>query len=80
MYDELSKEVNLKVHNSATNFFLIECKSSLSQNISYLEHQGILIRDCSSFRSLNEKWARISLQKRNKNEILCKEIQNSFKN
>ena len=77
--NELSKIKNLKVHNSSTNFFLIESKFSLSSNITYLENKGILIRECTSFRSLNENWARISLQTRKNNKILCKEIQNSFK-
>ena len=76
---ELSKIKNLKVHKSSTNFFLIENQSSLSSNIIYLEKKGILIRECNSFRFLNENWARISLQTRKKNKIICKEIQNSFK-
>ena len=79
VYNALSKVENLKIHSSSTNFFLIESKSSLSPNIQYLEHKGILIRECSSFRFLNEKWARISLQSSKNNKILCKEIQNSFK-
>ena len=77
--NELSKIKNLKVHNSSTNFFLIESKFSLSSNIHYLEKKGILIRECNSFRFLNEKWARISLQTRKNNKILCRELQNSFK-
>ena len=43
VYNELSKIKNLKVHNSSTNFFLIESKFSLSSNIHYLEKKGILI-------------------------------------
>ena len=76
---KLSKIEPLKVHNSSTNFFLIESKASLSPNIKYLENKGILIRECTSFRFLDEKWARISLQSRKNNSLLCKEIQNSFK-
>ena len=79
VYEKLSKIENLKVHNSATNFFLIESKTSLSPNIKYLQRKGILIRECSSFRFLGEKWARISLQSNKNNILLCKEIQNSFK-
>ncbi|KGF99498.1 L-threonine 3-O-phosphate decarboxylase [Prochlorococcus marinus str. MIT 9311] len=79
VYDKLSKIENLKVHNSSTNFFLIESKTSLSPNIKYLENKGILLRECTSFRFLDEKWARISLQNRKNNTLLCKEIQNSFK-
>ncbi len=77
--NKLSKINNLKVHNSSTNFFLIESKFSLSSNINYLKHKGILIRECASFIFLNENWARISLQNRKKNKILCREIYNSFK-
>ena len=76
---KLSKIEDLQVHNSSTNFFLIESKTSLTPNIEYLANKGILIRECTSFRFLNEKWARISLQSRKNNSILCKEIQNSFK-
>ena len=77
--EHLSKIENLKGHNSSTNFFLIESKTSLSPNIKYLQRKGILIRECSSFRFLGEKWARISLQSNKNNILLCKEIQNSFK-
>jgi len=76
---KLSKIENLKVHNSSTNFFLIESKTSFSPNIEYLENKGILLRECSSFRFLDDKWARISLQNRKNNTVLCNEIQNSFK-
>jgi len=79
VFRKLSKIENLKVHNSSTNFFLIESKTSLSPNIKYLENKGILLRECTSFRFLDEKWARISLQNRKNNTLLCKEIQNSFK-
>ncbi len=79
VYEKLSKIENLKVHNSSTNFFLIESKTSLTTNIKYLENKGILLRECASFRFLDEKWARISLQSRENNTLLCKEIQNSFK-
>ena len=79
VFNELSNIKDLKIHNSATNFFLIESKFSLYPNINYLEKKRILIRECSSFRFLNDKWARISLQSSENNKILCQEIQNSFK-
>ena len=79
VYDELAKVKNLKIHNSSTNFFLIESKYPLTANINYLEKKGILIRDCSSFKYLDKKWGRISLQNKKNNKILCREIQNSFK-
>ncbi len=79
VFNEMSKIRNLKIHYSSTNFFLIESQYSLSSNIKYLESKGILIRECASFKFLNENWARISLQTRKNNKILCKEIYNSFK-
>ena len=79
VFEKLLKIENLKIHNSSTNFFLIESETSLSPNIKYLENKGILLRECTSFRFLDEKWARISLQNRKNNSLLCEEIQNSFK-
>ena len=76
---ELSKVNDLNVHNSATNFFLIEAEKSLSTAVKYLAKKGILIRDCSSFRSLDDRWARISLQNHQNNERIADEINQFFK-
>ena len=78
MFLEISNIKNLKVFSSSTNFFLIKSKYSLIPNINYLSRKKILIRECSSFRSLNNKWARISLQKHSQNKKIAKEIYNSF--
>ena len=43
VFEKLLKIENLKIHNSSTNFFLIESKKSLLQNIKYLENKGILL-------------------------------------
>ena len=79
MYSEIERINQLRVLNSCTNFFLIKSRKSMITNIKYLEKQGILIRECSSFRSLNNKWARISIQKHSDNKKIINEIQNSFK-
>jgi len=79
VFEKLLKIENLKIHNSSTNFFLIESETSLSPNIKYLENKGILLRECTSFRFLDEKCDRICLQNRKNNTLLCEEIQNSFK-
>ena len=75
---ELMKIKSIKVHKSSTNFFLIESKNSLNKNINYLAKRGIFIRECSSFRSLDNKWARISLQTHKNNKTIALELQNSF--
>ena len=78
--NKLSKNSELRVHFSSTNFFLIESQKSFLPNINYLASKGILIRECASFRSLNENWARISIQTHQKNKKIANEIQNSFLN
>ena len=78
IYPELKKINNLRVYDSSTNFFLIESDFALNHNINYLARKGIIIRECASFRTLNEKWARISLQTHIKNKKIVKEIQSSF--
>ncbi len=78
MCAEIDKINELQVYNSSTNFFLVKGINSILPNIKYLEKKGILIRECSSFRSLNNKWARVSIQRHSQNKKIIKEIQNSF--
>jgi len=80
LFNELSKTNKLRVHCTSTNFFLIESQTSFSPNIDYLASKGILIRECASFRSLNENWARISIQTHKKNKKIATEIHKSFLN
>ena len=76
--DELKKISQIKVHESSTNFFLIESEDSLTEGINYLSKKKILIRECSSFRFLDDKWARISLQTHKKNQIIALEFYKFF--
>ncbi len=76
--DELKKIRKIKVHESSTNFFLIESKNSLIEVINYLSRKKILIRECSSFRFLDDRWARISLQTHEKNQIIALELYKFF--
>ncbi len=76
--DELKKISQIKVHESSTNFFLIESKESLEEVRNYLSRKKILIRECSSFRCLDNKWARISLQTHKKNQKIALELYNFF--
>ena len=77
---QISKIKDLNVHNSATNYFLIENKKSLTPTIKYLAQKGILIRDCSSFRSLDNKWARISVQNHHNNQRIVQEMRQFLEN
>ena len=76
--DELKKINQIKVHESSTNFFLIESEHSLMECINYLSRKKILIRECSSFRFLDDKWARISLQTHERNQIIALELYKFF--
>jgi len=76
--DELKQICQIKVHESSTNFFLIENKNSLMDVIDYLSREKILIRECSSFRFLDDKWARISLQTHKKNKIIAHALYKFF--
>ena len=76
--NELKRISQLKVHESSTNFFLIESQHSLFEGINYLSRKKILIRECSSFRFLDDKWARISLQTHEKNQIIAIELYKFF--
>jgi len=76
--NELKKINQIKVHESSANFFLIESQHSLTEVINYLSRKKILIRECSSFRFLDDKWARISLQTHEKNQIIALELYKFF--
>ena len=78
LINELRRISQIKVHASSTNFFLIESKDSLIEVINYLSRKKILIRECSSFRFLDDKWARISLQTHEKNQIIAIELYKFF--
>jgi len=76
--DELKKISQIKVYESSTNFFLIKGEHSLMECINYLSRQKILLRECSSFKFLDNKWARISLQTHEKNKIIALELYKFF--
>jgi threonine-phosphate decarboxylase len=65
----------LRIYPSETNFFLIEItKGGLTstQLKEELERQGLLIRDCSDFDGLNNRFFRVSVNETEKNERLVK--------
>ena len=63
----LSEFSTIKPLPTTTNFQLIKSDSSILNLIENLKRRGILLRDCRSFMTLDEKWIRISLQKRKQN-------------
>ncbi len=64
LYDETSKIDGLKVFPSKSNFMLINVKDTgftASQLALELMKKGVIVRDCTSFKGLDEYWIRISI-------------------
>ncbi|WP_407453284.1 histidinol-phosphate transaminase [Methanobrevibacter sp.] len=64
LYDEVSKIDGLNVFPSKSNFMLINVKETgftASELALELMKKGIIVRDCTSFKGLDEYWIRISI-------------------
>ncbi|MFV0417258.1 MAG: threonine-phosphate decarboxylase [Dysgonomonas sp.] len=73
---ELSKISELEVLPSHTHFFLcrLENKKASELKTYLIEYYGILIRDASNFRGLDEHYFRIATQSPQENDILVNAI------
>lgn len=64
LYEELSKIDSLNVFPSKSNFMLIGIKDTgftASELSLELMKKGVIVRDCTSFKGLDEYWIRISI-------------------
>lgn len=64
LYNELSKIDSLNVFPSKSNFMLIGIKDTgftASEFAVELMKKGVIVRDCTSFKGLDEYWIRISI-------------------
>ncbi len=64
LYNELSKIDSLNVFPSKSNFMLIGIKDTgftTSEFAFELMKKGVIVRDCTSFKGLDEYWIRISI-------------------
>jgi histidinol-phosphate aminotransferase len=63
LYESLLKFDNLTVLESKSNFLLVDIRET-GYNSKFLSEellkQGIIVRDCSSFRGLDDYWIRVS--------------------
>lgn len=71
----------LEVINSKCNFFLVKLLRGKSSELkSYLiGNKGILIRDASNFRGLDESWIRLSVQQTAYNNLLFEGLEEWMK-
>lgn len=74
---QLSKMDGLEVVPTSTTFFLVRLKKGTAACLkTYLwNHYGILIRDASNFRGLDETYIRLSTQTTAENQILIDAVQ-----
>ena len=64
LYDEVSKIDGLNVFPSKSNFMLINVRDTgftATELALELMKKGIIVRDCTSFKGLDEYWIRISI-------------------
>lgn len=69
LVSELSRGLVEKVFKSDVNYLLVKAKASLYDS---LYEQGVMIRKCSNFKGLNEKFYRIAVRSRSENQELIK--------
>lgn len=73
---QLNKLDGLEVQPSSTTFFLVRLKKGIAADLkTYLwDNYGILIRDASNFRGLDETYFRLSTQTTDENQKLTEAI------
>ncbi len=82
LYDEMSKIPSIKVFESLSNYLLVDIRNTgmNSKEISEeLMKKGIIVRDCSSFRGLDEYYIRVSVATPKENEKFIKVLKNILK-
>ncbi len=82
VYNELTKIPALEIRPSDSNYFLIRLKSANSRELKdyCAEKHHILIRNAGNFRGLNKNFIRISIRKKDDNDLLINAFRNFFKN
>jgi threonine-phosphate decarboxylase len=69
LFGQLSRITGLKPYPPEANFILVRIETDLSSTKLQedLAKKGILIRDCSNFVGLNDKFFRVAVRKREEN-------------
>ena len=82
LYREMSKFPELKVYQSWANYILVDVRGTgmNSKEISEeLMKNGIIVRDCSSFRGLDDYWIRVSVATMEEDEQFINVLKNILK-
>lgn len=75
LHTNISKLKNFQCNATTTNFILIKTKIKSFTIQKKLLKKNILIRDCSTFRGLNDHYIRIAVRTRKENKILIKSLE-----
>ena len=78
LYDSISKFTNLKVYESKANYLLVDIRKTgltAKKLTEKLMKQGIIVRDCTSFKGLDEYWIRVSVGTLEEDEKFIKILQ-----
>ncbi len=81
LFREIGKMKGLEPYSSVANFLLVRIeKSNMSASslTKKLLKRGILIRDCSNFRSLSNKFIRIAVRSHKENLYLLKHLKEAL--
>lgn len=77
LFNELLKIDKLKPYPSAANFILVKIEDKNLPSLllaKKLAHKGVLVRDCSNFRGLTDRFIRIAVRNRSENVRLLKAL------
>lgn len=71
------KDLGIESRESSTNFILCRLPKGTAAGLKLwlVEKYGLLIRDASNFRGLDDRWIRIAAQDRDENRLLINAIQ-----
>ena len=64
LYENMSKFDKLEVYPSKSNYLLVGVKGTQMTSSEFAEEllkRGVIVRDCASFKGLDEYWVRVSV-------------------
>lgn len=74
-YRELLKIDNITTFETETNFILVKLLKMTSNEVrNEMIKEGVLVRDASNFKFLDEKYIRLAIKDRTRNEIVLKSL------
>jgi threonine-phosphate decarboxylase len=83
LMDALNEIPGLKTYKSAANFLLVSMDSRISVNSTelrdHLAQGGILIRDCSTFQKMGDRYFRVAVKRHDQNKVLIEKLKDVIK-